>query len=86
MIVWGGLGPPDALLADGARYAPAADRWFPLPSADAPSPRLGHTAVWANDELIVWAGYGYPSYPVGGGRYSRRSDRWLPLRAPADAP
>ena len=61
----------------------------PLPSTAAPSPRLGHTAVWTGTEMLVWGGG--PGAAVGprplgdGGRYEPATDTWSPISA-AGAP
>ena len=48
--------------------------WGSTPSAGAPSPRSGHTAVRAGDQMIVWGG-GYGD----GGRYRPATDSWSPV-------
>ncbi len=58
MIVWGGK---DAVgighaLGTGAAYDPASDTWSALPTANAPTARKGHTAVWTGTVMIVWGG------------------------------
>lgn len=56
MIVWGGLDVTEQPMMSGARYDPAADRWTPLPEFPL-GPRMDVSAVWANDQMIVWGGY-----------------------------
>ena len=34
------------------------DTWTATSTANAPSGRDGHTAVWTGSEMIVWGGYG----------------------------
>ncbi len=71
MIVWGGawgewLGsaenPQDSVLPsfynDGSRYDPAANAWTPMTTANAPSGRIGHTAVWTGKSMLIWGGAG----------------------------
>jgi hypothetical protein len=52
MIVWGGAGQPYA----GGKYFPIANSWIAPSTANAPSARYGHTAVWTGSEMIVWGG------------------------------
>ena len=63
---------------DGRRYDPATDTWRSLPTANAPSARGGHTAVWTWEEMIVWGGYGRG--PLGdGARYRLEPQRPLTM-------
>jgi hypothetical protein len=90
LLVWGGrvatpttLASP-RLLGDGARYDPAADRWTPMSSVDAPSPRVDATVAWTGRRLVVLGG----AAEVGGqplrdgGAYDPATDRWTRLPAP----
>jgi N-acetylneuraminic acid mutarotase len=43
------------LLADGAAYDPASDRWIPMASSPLKG-RVGHVAVWTGREMLVWGG------------------------------
>jgi N-acetylneuraminic acid mutarotase len=83
MIVWGGT--PDAfdlVLRSGGIYNPGTDSWTSTNTHQAPDGRLGHTAVWTGDEMIVWGGnslsypHGYRSFNTGG-RYNPGTDRWI---------
>jgi hypothetical protein len=59
MIVWGGDttdSSTSGFLNTGAHYSPATDLWRTVVSANAPSPRGRHAAVWTGDEMIVWGG------------------------------
>jgi N-acetylneuraminic acid mutarotase len=77
LIIWGGMHrrPPRATLAstlrtDAGRYDPATDTWTPVVSdAQAPSPRVRHTAVWTGSEMIVWGGVEDSGYVNDGARY-----------------
>src|SRR5438094_10665325 len=65
MIVWGGYcydGSPH-YLNTGGRYNPDTDSWTPTSTANAPSSRTWHTAVWTGNEMSVWGGSG--SSPSG---------------------
>jgi N-acetylneuraminic acid mutarotase len=84
MIVWGGLQQnPLAWVNDGARYDPVNNTWQPLPTLDAPSPRMGATAVWTGTEMIVWGGWDAATFADlnNGARYDPATDAWAPLNA-----
>ncbi len=81
MLVWGGYGggTGGGLRGDGARYLPSLDLWVLMPAADAPAPRHSHTAVWSDEEMIVWGGWTQSGPVETGGRYSPFSNQWLPV-------
>jgi N-acetylneuraminic acid mutarotase len=79
MIVWGGSGACGTGYCDtGGRYNPITDSWTATSTANAPSPRHFHTAVWTGSEMIVWGGCnGEPCTPLNtGGRYNPTTDNW----------
>ncbi len=57
LLVWGGIETGEARTNSGGAYDPVVDSWSAM-SVDAatPSPRSGHTAVWAGKEMVVWGG------------------------------
>ena len=63
------------------------DTWTPTSTANAPSGRAGHTAVWTGSEMIIWGGYGgHISGDLNsGGRYNPSTDTWIPTST-ANAP
>ena len=65
MIVWGGT--DDSInFNNGGRYNPTTNAWVATTTANAPTGRFGHTAVWTGDQMIVWGG----SYGLNtGGKY-----------------
>lgn len=82
MIIWGGLSRQydpfseqwiDVALHDGGRFDPASSRWTSTPTANAPSARSGHTAVWTGSEMILWGG-GLST----GGRFAPLTGNWTP--------
>jgi len=80
MIIWGG-GPFGAgsMLQTGGRYDPNIDAWVATTTANAPSRRKGHKAIWTGQEMIVWGGGfsdGYQDYYNTGGRYDPGTDSW----------
>jgi hypothetical protein len=57
MIIWGGgFGYPFTAYNSGGRYTPSTGAWTATSTANAPSPRGWHTAVWTGNEMIVWGG------------------------------
>ena len=90
MIVWGGVALPCCDFSEpwdtGGLYDPATDTWTPTSTLDAPFPRDSHSAVWADDRMIVWGGHltvvtfgGTSTTPWNsGGRYDPLTDTWTP--------
>ena len=83
MVVWGGtsasaFGTED--LDTGGRYDPATDTWTSTTRLGAPSPRGGHSAVWAGGMMVVWGGFtDWGGHLLDtGGRYDPTTDTWLP--------
>ncbi len=57
MIVWGGSdGSPAPGMNTGGIYDPATDTWIATLTTDAPSARIGHSAVWIGSKMVVWGG------------------------------
>jgi len=56
MLVWGGnlngIIPTDT----GYRYEPVSDTWTAMPTTNAPTARVNHTATWMGDRMLVWGG------------------------------
>jgi N-acetylneuraminic acid mutarotase len=80
MIVWGGLETCITLrcaLNTGGRYNPNTNNWTATATANAPTARSGHTAVWTGSEMIVWGGINSPSFLNTGGRYNPGTDSWI---------
>jgi N-acetylneuraminic acid mutarotase len=80
MLIWGGdsrgLG---GQRSDGALYDPVLDQWTAINGAGAPSARVGHSAVWADTEMIVWGGTGGSTPLDTGGRYDPAQEQWTDL-------
>ena len=78
MVVWGGQsGPPygEFDVDTGGRYDPQADVWVSTSTADAPSARRRHTAVWTGSDMLAWGGlsgpfFGPNDYPSNWGKYA----------------
>jgi N-acetylneuraminic acid mutarotase len=80
MIIWGGNGAVD-VLNTGGRYNPSIDNWTSTTITNAPEARLGHTAVWTGNEMIIWGGCFFDDvfgnqYLNNGGKYNSTSDSW----------
>lgn len=85
LLVWGGRTPGSLRpLGDGASYDPAADRWRPMSSVNAPSPRTEATIAWTGRKLVVVGGSTQPGGPPlhDGAIYDPVADRWTPLAPP----
>jgi N-acetylneuraminic acid mutarotase len=81
MIVWGGYfyDGSSHYLNTGGRYNPGTDSWTATSTANAPTGRHSHTAVWTGSEMILWGGYFYDgnsNYLNTGGRYNPSTDSW----------
>lgn len=87
MIIWGGYDFASGTFVDsGGRYDPASDSWSATSTANAPSGRAGHTAVWAGGLMIIWGGEGASGTNVNtGARYDPVTDTWSPTST-ANAP
>ena len=79
MVIWGGctLSGSDGCRIGGV-YDPAADTWKPTSLVNAPTNRVGHRAVWAGSEMIVWGGSDNSGPKNTGGRYNPETDTWTP--------
>jgi len=78
MIVWGGFdGSNGSIFNSGGRYNPGTDSWTATSTANTPTGRTGHTAVWSGSEMIVWGGVGSNDILFNtGGRYNPGTDSW----------
>ena len=52
------------------------DVWAATTTANAPSAREWHTAVWTGTEMIVWGGWDGVNYLNTGGRYNPSTESW----------
>jgi hypothetical protein len=78
MLIWGGFSlaqdPIGASLNTGVQYDPLTDTSTPTTTLGAPSPRVGHTAVWTGSRMIVWGG----GSDLTGASYDPMTDTWSP--------
>jgi len=58
------------------------DMWTATTTANAPSARRLHTAVWTGSEMIVWGGQDQSANPLNtGAKYNPSTDTWTPISA-----
>jgi len=69
MIVWGGSGDFASSLNTGAKYNSISDTWSVITISGASSARRRHTAIWTDNEMIIWGGDNDDSILNTGGRY-----------------
>ncbi len=85
-IVWGGYN-GSTYLNTGGRYDPDIDTWTATNTGDPalPAVRYYHSAVWADDEMIVWGGQTGTTPKNSGGRYDPLNDTWTSMSNAAEA-
>jgi N-acetylneuraminic acid mutarotase len=84
MVIWGGgtSSSPTSALRSGGRYNLATREWKPTSEANAPTPRLGATAVWTGSAMLVWGGIDNQGNRLGdGGSYDPATDTWTPINS-----
>jgi N-acetylneuraminic acid mutarotase len=80
MIVWGGSNSNyPYYLNTGARYSPTGNFWLPMTSADAPSARSDHSAIWTGTEMVLWGGAYLTGTLNTGAKYSPSTNTWEAL-------
>jgi hypothetical protein len=82
MIVFGGEGAGGALGTGGSLLFDSAQdprAWLPLPAQDAPSARVGHTAVWTGSRMLVWGGLAGAASLGDGAALDPSTDTWTPI-------
>src|SRR5262249_48381739 len=60
---------------------PGTDSWTATSTTNAPTGRYTHTAVWTDNEMIVWGGYDGSIYLNTGGRYCAQAGGPITLSA-----
>jgi hypothetical protein len=86
MIVWGGYGSSPTYKNDGGRYNPSTNTWTATSTGtNCPTGREYHTAVWADNEMIIWGGYSF-SYLNTGGRYNPSTNTWTATSTGTNCP
>jgi N-acetylneuraminic acid mutarotase len=87
MIVWGGTGESGDLNTGGqllfSNGVPA--QWLASTTTGAPYARIGHTAIWAGDRMIVWGGQSGGVPLADGAVYCASCDEWKDV-SPTNAP
>lgn len=80
LLVWGG---DDSVTKNtGAQLIFAGntpDRWTPITTTGAPSPRSLHTAIWTGTKMIVWGGQSGGTPLGNGAAYDPLTNSWTPL-------
>jgi N-acetylneuraminic acid mutarotase len=82
MIIWGGINNSNGFqyLDSGGVYNISEDSWLEINQDGAPSARFEHTAVWANNQMIIWGGFerinGVVQFPTTGGAYNPITMKW----------
>ena len=96
VLVWGGETAPEEAARVGTpfygrtntgnAFDPSRQRWTPIPTKNAPSPRSWCQCVWTGKEMIVWGGYlrfdakaDRSVYANDGGAYNPRERTWRKL-------
>ena len=78
MIVWGGTGESGELDSGGqllfSNELPT--QWLATTTASAPYARIGHTAVWTGDRMMIWGGQSGGTPLNDGAVYNAASDEW----------
>lgn len=86
MVVWGGTGENGELNTGGqllfTNGAPL--QWLPMTTRNAPYPRIGHSAVWTGDRVLIWGGQS-GGVPLDDGAAFCPCDEWQSL-SPTNAP
>jgi hypothetical protein len=79
MVVWGGnaCGALQCVTNSGGRYNPTTDSWANTSITNAPVARAFHTAVWTDNEMIVWGGVDFGGDFNTGGRYCAQTPAML---------
>jgi Kelch motif protein len=58
MIVWGGhfFDGDDHYLNSGGRYSPLTNSWIATSMTHGLAPRISHSAVWSDNQMLIWGG------------------------------
>lgn len=80
MVVWGGTGESGELNTGGQLIFTngAAVQWLSMTTRSAPYPRIGHTAVWTGDRVLIWGGQS-GGIPLSDGAAYCPCDEWQTL-------
>jgi hypothetical protein len=89
MIVWGGVTTGAILTNTGGRFNTSGVGSWTATNADgasgAPTPRVGHTAVWTGTEMIIWSGNS-GVLTRSGARYRPATNDWVNVSPTLSAP
>lgn len=78
MVIWGGEDAFGDFLNSGGIYDPNSNSWDVGGTSliNAPHARYLHTAVWADDRMVIWGGRDGSDSFDSGGRYDLTTDEW----------
>ena len=86
LFIWGGL--PMAASGSGTGAALGLDanglptEWTAISVTGAPSPRVGHSAIWTGTKLLIWGGQNSSGNPLGdGASYDPVANTWTTLNS-----
>ena len=63
----------------GKAYDPSMNSWSTIDTANAPSAREMHTAVWTGSKMIIWGGQTNSGSTNTGGIYDPVSNTWTSM-------
>ncbi len=76
MLVWGGSSTNNSgFFNTGGVYDPATNSWSDIITANAPTAKRHHTAVWTGFKMLIWGGFDGSSLNTGGG-YDPETHNW----------
>lgn len=82
-IVWGGIkGDMGHHTNFGAMLDLTTMEWTNLTRDNAPTPRSGHTAVIAQDSMIIWGGFSGADYLNDGAYFNLKEQTWEAIEEP----
>ena len=79
MIVWGGYSQfSPNYNSVGGIYDPKTDTWTATSAANAPTGRVGHTAIWTGDRMIIFGGWN-GAWFSDGASFDPETNTWAPI-------
>jgi hypothetical protein len=86
MLIWGGLD-ANVFTNTGGRYDPSTNQWLTLSQLNAPTARVGHTALWTGKEMLIWGGTSDGMSGLNtGARYDPSTDLWVSTSVQLNTP
>lgn len=82
VLIWGGE-TANGVVNSGGRLLLNTDgtpqQWQTVATANAPSARIAHSAIWTGQKMIVWGGRNGSSFFSDGALYDPETDTWTAL-------